>query len=215
MLTAELLKLKRNPMGLGLAVAGLALPVLVFAANQMNPSMQVKANGEAYLLPAHAVLALLTPYLLALETQQATAKWILTTPTSALKVLFEKIAVILLLVVLSLGVSFALGNLPESGAAFGAGLAGVVSSLGTLVLLSALTRNFALVLVVGFAWMQIIPRMVLALPENLQPVLAAGLPGMGITHFSGDSEHQWIRIAMTALIWALALTLWKKRGITL
>lgn len=215
MLAAELLKLKRNPMGMGLAIAGLALPVLVFAANQMNPSMQVKANGEAYLLPAHAVLALVTPYLLALETQQATAKWILTTPTSSLKVLFEKISVILLLVVLSLGVSFALGNLPENGGAFGAGVAGLISSLGTLVLLTAITRNFALVLVVGFAWMQIIPRIVTALPEQVQPWLAAGLPGMGITHFAGDGEHQIVRILMTAVIWILALTLWKKRGITL
>lgn len=215
MLAAELLKLKRNPMGLGLAVAGLSLPVLVYAANQMNPNMQVQANGEAYLLPAHAVLALLTPYLLALETQQATAKWILTTPTSALKVLFEKIMVILLVVVLSLGVSFALGNLPENGAAFGAGLAGIFSSLGTLVLLTALTRNFALVLVVGFAWMQIVPRIVAALPENIQPILAAGLPGMGITHFGSDPEHLWIRTGMILLIWVLALVLWKKRGITL
>ncbi|SEI70942.1 ABC-2 family transporter protein [Deinococcus reticulitermitis] len=204
----EWLKFRRSPAALGLAAGSLALPLLLWAFNQYGPEgTSAQANVGSWLLAPYALVALLAPYLLTLDDQLGTLKWIQTTPTRALSLVLGKWGVVLGLALLSVPLSAALGLMTgvtvQSAVA---GLAGVLTSLLVITAVSLLTRSFPAVLIVGVVWMQLAPRLLTVLPEGARPGVWAALPGLGLSQYSeGPLAARLLGVSVTVLLIAALL----------
>ncbi|MBZ9714330.1 hypothetical protein [Deinococcus multiflagellatus] len=199
----ELLKFKRQPLALALTASALGLPALLWGAQHLGP-VALSASAPGWLLPAHAAVALLLPYLVTLEDGLGTPRWLKTTPTHPSRVVAAKVVLVLAVALLGAAMALALGSpLPTPTQAL-TGLLGVLSSTLTLTVLSLLTRHFAATLVIGVVWLQLAPALLTLLPEGVRGTLGAMLPALGLTQF-GDTAQLLPRLLAHAL---LLLVLW-------
>jgi len=208
----ELLKVKRNPMGLSLLALGFFFPAAVFLADLLaGEQVEIASTVQPWLQAPVVVVALLGAYLLTLEAALGTGKWIFTAPVTPPQLAAAKAFTTALLALLAFLFAVGLAGELPSGRELGFGGLAVLSSLLTITWLSGLIRHFAGVLVVGVVWMQVAPWLLKLLPQTVQPWAWSVLPGLGLTHFE-DAAHNAARVLTHLFYLLLAWVVWRRGG---
>lgn len=208
----EWLKVRRSPTAWLLTAVSLALPLLIWALNRYGPEeASARASLQVWLLAPYALVGLLAPFVLTLDDQLGTLKWIQTTPSTAGRLLLGKWGLVLCACLVSLllmaGAGLMTGvTVPD----LLMGVAGILTSLLVISVLSLLTRSFAAVLIIGVVWIQLAPRLLSLLPESMQQTVWAMLPGLGLSQYSQGPLAA--RLLSVALLMTLLMVLLRRRN---
>lgn len=210
---AELLKLKNNPLALFLLALGPLCVGLVFAL-QGSPAVTIELSTdirELWSVPMHLVVVLFLPYLLTLDKQLGTEKWLWTTPIRPWKQIAQKWALSMLLAILIGAVSMLMiwGHFDVT--MFLNQLVIALSTSVTFTALSLLLGSFVAVFVVSLVWSTIAGYLVLLLPPELRGPLNAALPGLELANFS-SGEFQEVRIMAHVFLLSLIAVLIRQKG---